>query len=367
MYSFESFEKELNKITPVKLISFTGVKNYTIYQCKKCNEIYQKRADGLLKRTTLCKKCYPQRLQKARAGKEKAEQYAKEKGWDITVLEFQGAEYPGRYKCNRCGKIYRYSQFQNFYDKNKKSSCQSCNPRIDFLQNKEKMIQDFELQEIDVISIPENYNEIVRCKCRKCSTIFERQYEKARINQNCPYCAKNGYQFSFDKFQKILKEKFSNSFEILEKPQEWQGIRKSKVLVRHRCGFIFSKNAERLLDSGCPKCNKKMTKGEKEILEWLQNHKIIFIYQYFQKINNKNHFFDFYLPEKKIIIEYDGIQHTEPVPYFGGERQLEKVKDRDKQKEEWCKNNDITLIRVPYTELGHISTFLESSTTILRE
>ena len=37
MYSFESFEKELNKITPVKLISFTGVKNYTVYQCKKCN------------------------------------------------------------------------------------------------------------------------------------------------------------------------------------------------------------------------------------------------------------------------------------------------------------------------------------------
>ena len=72
MYSFESFEKELNKITPVKLISFTGVKNYTVYQCKKCNEIYQKRADGLLKRTTLCKKCYPQRLQKAKAGKEKA-------------------------------------------------------------------------------------------------------------------------------------------------------------------------------------------------------------------------------------------------------------------------------------------------------
>lgn len=48
-------------------------------------------------------------------------------------------------------------------------------------------------------------------------------------------------------------------------------------------------------------------------------------------------------------------------------KELEKVKDRDKQKEEWCKNNDITLIRVPYTELGHISTFLESSTTILRE
>lgn len=35
MYSFEGFEKELNKITPVKLISFTGVKNYTVYQCKK--------------------------------------------------------------------------------------------------------------------------------------------------------------------------------------------------------------------------------------------------------------------------------------------------------------------------------------------
>lgn len=367
MYSFENFEKELNKITPIKLISFTGVKNNVVYQCKKCNEIYQKRADGLLKRITLCQKCYPQRLQKAKIGKEKAECYAKEKGWDITILDFQGAEYPGSYKCNKCGKIYSYKQFQYFYDKNKKSACQNCNPRADFLQNRDKMLQDFELNKIDVIGIPEKYNENIRCKCRKCSTIFERQYERARTNQNCPYCAKSGYQFSFDKFQKLLEEKFSDSFEILEKPEEWQGIRKSKVLVKHQCGFIFSKNAECLLDSGCPKCNKRMTKGEQEISKWLQENKIAFTYQYFQRINNKNHFFDFFLPEKNIILEYDGIYHTKSVPYFGGEAQLKKVKERDKQKNEWCKNNNITLVRVPYTELGHIGAFLESSTTILRE
>lgn len=42
MYSFESFEKELNKITPIKLISFTGVKNYTVYQCKNVMKFIKK-------------------------------------------------------------------------------------------------------------------------------------------------------------------------------------------------------------------------------------------------------------------------------------------------------------------------------------
>lgn len=65
------------------------------------------------------------------------------------------------------------------------------------------------------------------------------------------------------------------------------------------------------------------------------------------------------MPDYNIAIEYDGKQHFEDV-YFGGkESTLDYVKSNDKIKTEYCKNNNIKLIRIPYTELKNINTILE--------
>ena len=39
----------------------------------------------------------------------------------------------------------------------------------------------------------------------------------------------------------------------------------------------------------------------------------------------------FYLPSFNLLIEYNGIQHYEPVDFFGGEEQLIKQKEIDKK------------------------------------
>lgn len=49
-------------------------------------------------------------------------------------------------------------------------------------------------------------------------------------------------------------------------------------------------------------------------------------------------------------IEYDGIQHFKPVKYFGGYKTFEDQKRRDNEKNEYCIENNITLLRIPYTE-----------------
>jgi hypothetical protein len=56
--------------------------------------------------------------------------------------------------------------------------------------------------------------------------------------------------------------------------------------------------------------------------------------------------FDFYVPDYNVCLEYDGRQHFEPVY---GEEQLEIQKFIDNLKDEYCKENGINLIRVPYT------------------
>lgn len=60
--------------------------------------------------------------------------------------------------------------------------------------------------------------------------------------------------------------------------------------------------------------------------------------------------FDFYLPDYNICIEFDGKQHFEPCEQFGGMKEFEKLKIRDNIKNEWCKVNDIKLLRLNYSQ-----------------
>jgi len=68
--------------------------------------------------------------------------------------------------------------------------------------------------------------------------------------------------------------------------------------------------------------------------------------------------YDFFLPEYNTCIEYDGIQHYESIEYFGGDDKLNKTKINDNIKTNYCIDNNITLIRIPYTKFSSISEIL---------
>jgi hypothetical protein len=59
--------------------------------------------------------------------------------------------------------------------------------------------------------------------------------------------------------------------------------------------------------------------------------------------------------ENPKFIEYDGIQHSEPVRFGGiskekAEHKFEETKIRDKIKDEFCHENNFKLLRISYTE-----------------
>lgn len=60
---------------------------------------------------------------------------------------------------------------------------------------------------------------------------------------------------------------------------------------------------------------------------------------------------DIYLPDEKIGIEYQGIQHFESVEHWGGVESLRKVQERDKLKKRLCETNQINLIYFLHTEV----------------
>lgn len=103
-----------------------------------------------------------------------------------------------------------------------------------------------------------------------------------------------------------------------------------------------------LCGNGCPQCNE--SKGERKIRLWLEEHNIPYERQY--KIEDcrdkKSLPFDYYLPTINKMIEYDGKQHFEPIEHFGGQDAFEIRVKHDNIKNEYCKNNGISLLRIPY-------------------
>lgn len=93
---------------------------------------------------------------------------------------------------------------------------------------------------------------------------------------------------------------------------------------------------------------------ESVITDILEELNIVFKKQFIfsdLKGDSDNLRFDFALFKNEdlvCLIEYQGEQHYKPVEFFGGEEQFKKTLRYDSLKEEYCKNNNIKLIKIPY-------------------
>jgi len=105
-----------------------------------------------------------------------------------------------------------------------------------------------------------------------------------------------------------------------------------------------------LYKHGCILCNE--SSGEKIIANLLNLKNIFYKRQYtFNNCKNINLLpFDFYLPNNRICIEYDGIQHFKPINYFGGIKTYMYIKNNDDIKTQYCLNNNIQLLRISYKD-----------------
>lgn len=120
--------------------------------------------------------------------------------------------------------------------------------------------------------------------------------------------------------------------------------------------------------NGCKKCS--ISKGENRIALFLKQKEIPYISEYFLPETPKEYpkvRYDFYLPEAKILIEFDGIQHFDKSAYellqeARGRRRdsisYEKRVEYDKLKNKLAKANGYILIRIPYLVLNTIEEFL---------
>lgn len=105
--------------------------------------------------------------------------------------------------------------------------------------------------------------------------------------------------------------------------------------------------------------------GEKAISELLTITNINFCQQYkvsiqqniYEQIQKHPYYFDFAIFQNNILkylIQYDGQQHyqyKDTSSFWNTEENYNKTKIRDNIKNQWCKDNHIPLIRIPYYHL----------------
>lgn len=100
----------------------------------------------------------------------------------------------------------------------------------------------------------------------------------------------------------------------------------------------------------CDECSERYSSLENKVMKYLDEHNVEYIPQY--KIDDCRDKlplpFDFYLKDFKTLIEVDGKQHFEIC--LGDEEDFRIRKLHDSIKDEYCKNHNLPLIRIPYYE-----------------
>jgi very-short-patch-repair endonuclease len=228
--------------------------------------------------------------------------------------------------------------------------------------NKKSTAEEFITKANKVHNNKYDYSEInyknnrtkINIICYKHGT-FEQKPNDHLSGHGCIKCA-NDY---------LNKIKLSTTEEFIERANQIHNYRydyskinylNAKTKVKIICkehGEFEQKPKIHLNGSGCSKCNS--SKGELQITKFLEQNNIKFeIQKMFDSCVYKSKLkFDFYLPEQKTLIEYDGEQH------YGFGRFIDKtIPLRDEIKDVFAINNGYKMIRIPYTMFDSIEEIL---------
>lgn len=193
-----------------------------------------------------------------------------------------------------------------------------------------------------------------KCKC-DCGTIFITGGNGLRSGkcQSCGcYCKE---QISKAKKINMIGEKFGKLTVIEEAPKITKRLR-YKCLCE--CGNITIVNGEDLRSGHTQSCGCLKSKGEDIISRLLRDNNISFetekTFPTCRFPNNNYHGrFDFWV-NNSYLIEFDGVQHYGLPNKWNDKEDFETRKQRDEFKTNWCKENNIPLIRIPYYHIGYL-------------
>lgn len=361
-YSYKELE-DINK--HIKIIDMYTQKDsngknrtYCVYKCIYCQKIKTMILDNIIKGKK-CAECARKiSSTKYKLKNKDIEKNIAKKFNQIKVLDtnrIDGVIFV-TCKCLTCGYEWNV-RYGNLIHQN--LGCQKCNGTIS--NSYEYKINEIKKLGHNVLSysvekISGKTRMIIKCFCDIHGEEYTSTYYKLLNGANCPKCSKEKAslkrRISIKYINNILK---SNNIECIEYIDCDTKIRAHDTLLFKckECNSDFKMTWANLSQRKyCPICFKGRTYSSKSkiISNILTKNNIKFIQEYTfdDCVYIKKLRFDYYIPSLNLCIEYDGEQHYMPIEYFGGEETFKKIQIRDKIKDEYCKTNNIRLIRIHY-------------------
>lgn len=178
--------------------------------------------------------------------------------------------------------------------------------------------------------------------------------------KGCPIC---GHVSTWDSRGRITTEKIISKFKNIHGDKfdyskvEYKGANEKVCIICKEHGEFWQTPSHHLSGQGCPKCKIEkfftqdiyLSKGEKEIMDWLSKNNIEYKHNNLIQIDNLNVRPDFII--NNIYIEYNGKQHYEFSKLFHKtELGFLKQQYRDQKLREYCKENNIKLVEIRYDQ-----------------
>lgn len=341
----EEYIKEVNIKNPNIEVAgiYVNARTPILHKCKIDNCEWLATPDNIL-RGRGCPECYGHKR------KEHAKYVSEVNNInsDIEVVgQYVNSQTPILHRCKIDG--YEWMAIPNNILRGK--GCPKCAGNIKITHD-EYVARVYEINNnIEVAGQYINYNKPVLHRCKIDGNEWTAIPNNILKGKGCPECKKALLSLKNRKSHEEYIAEVATVNPTIKVIEQYDG---NHTKILHRClidGTEWMVTPHDILEGkGCPTCN--MSCGENIVRSYLMKNKIKFSYNYtFDDCKNiKPLPFDFYLPEYNTCIEYDGEQHFKPIDIFGGAKEFYERVKRDKIKTDYCVANNITLIRIPYSQ-----------------
>lgn len=310
-------------------------------------------------------------MAKAKTHKEYANELLNKFGDEYTLIS--------KYINSRTRIIVRHNVCGNEFDAEPinllkgKHKCKKCR-----IKNRTKTDEEFKEEvcrkygnEYSILSKYTNSKTKIDVIHNLCGTKYSVSPNNFLRGRKCPNCKKKSISekngITLNDFKDRVFELYGDEYIVTD--SVYTNAREKIKVTHNLCGNDIYITPDKLLNRGqeCIYCNKlsRVSKGEKKIEKWLKDNEITYEreHTFDDCVDNRKLPFDFAIFNKYdeliLLIEFDGQHHFTSIELWGGDENLKDTQRRDKIKNDYCNNNNINLLRIPYWEFDNIDKILE--------
>lgn len=336
---------------------------------------------GINQGHTCCPKCRYDKTSKSQTQKTSIDSIKKEfANRNLTLLskDYVSCKAPLKYVCNKHPNDGEQQITYDAFKNNTKFCCNSCakehisNLKMTPTDEIIKIVESHGFEFVNVIKEGRRTFVEYVCPNHRDKGTQIKSLSHIKRGEKCIYCA-GVAKFTQDEFIEKVQQNDKN-IQILS---EYNG-NKSYINCRCKeCGYTWETQAFNLMYGGkCPNCAG--SKGEMKIRDSLDKkgikYKREFVFDDLFGDCGKPLRFDFAVFDKTntiiCLIEFDGIQHYQPINFWGNKYSYTQLRFRtlqryDKRKDDYCNKHNIKLIRIPYWEIDKVEDILNKELEVI--